>query len=93
MGSGPHTSHSDGPTMHLKLFPEASFGCVLRLLLLVEFQDPILNVCGIHPSGIVWLGREGARSQQLEIPKASGSAGSLRKGKETSRPAPLTCRR
>lgn len=50
------------PTTHLKLLPEAGFGCVLRLLLLVEFQDPILNVSCIHPSGIVWLAEDRGRS-------------------------------
>lgn len=44
------------PSTHLKFLPEAGLGGVLRLLLLVEFQDPVLNVCCIYPSGIVRLG-------------------------------------
>lgn len=51
------------PITHIKLFPEASFGCVLRLLLLVQLQDPVLNVSRIHPRGIVWLGQARVRSQ------------------------------
>lgn len=44
------------PSTHLKLLPETSLGCVLRLLLLVQFQDPVLNVGCVYPSGIVRLG-------------------------------------
>lgn len=51
------------PIMHLKLLPESSLGCVLRVLLLVQFQDPVLDVGRIHPRGVVWLGWARARSQ------------------------------
>lgn len=44
------------PTTHLKLLPEASLGCILGLLLLVQFQDSVLNVSRIHPRGVVRLG-------------------------------------
>lgn len=47
------------PGTHLKLFPEAGLGCVFCLLLLVQFQDPVLDVRSIYPSGIVRLGGGG----------------------------------
>lgn len=61
----PRASCLAGPGPHLKLLPEAGLGCVFRLLLLVQFQDPVLNVGRIHPRGIVGLRWARAKSQQF----------------------------
>lgn len=51
---------------YLKLFPEASLGCVLGFLLLVQFQNPVLNVCCIYPCGIIRLIGEGVTSNKSD---------------------------
>ena len=80
------------PTMHLKLLPEASLGCILGLLLLVQFQYSVLNVSRIHPRGVVRLGWGRARSQQLRDPRSSHLGDSSGEGGRQLGP-PLTCRR